>query len=174
MMRDYSECRHFVDHLVAEHRRLHRMLRQMRTAIVSSVGGDASPSFAEVARILGRLRDELELHFMEEDSGGGCFDEAVSRCPPLANEAKRIMAEHPGIVAEIEQLIDQANQLAPSKTNKLAIQQSFDSIYQRLRDHENAENRLFAHAFGTNVNGDEHAAPALYPHLIFDRYPPAS
>ena len=168
-MRDYSECGYYVDHLVAEHRRLHRILRHMRSAIVSSVGPDITPSFAEVARILGRLRDELELHFTEEDAGG-CFDEAVSRCPTLAPAAKGIAAEHPEILAEVNRLIDEAKDLVPTIQNQAAMQQAFERLYQRLRAHENSENHFFAHAFGTHVNDDDHVQPAFHPHLIFETY----
>jgi len=139
----------------------------MRAAIVSSVQPDVAPSFAEVARILGRLHDELELHFTEEDEGG-CLDEAVSRCPWLAPEVKRIEAEHPEILAEVNRLIDEANHLQPTVQHQVAMQQSFDRLYQRIRTHEKAENQLFAQGFGTNVNSVENDQSALNLRLLFD------
>jgi len=86
-MHDDQECRCYVDHLIAEHRRLHALLRHMRAEIAHSVSPDEQPSFNGVARVLARLREELEQHFAQEE-GGGCLDEAVSRCPRLAGEAK--------------------------------------------------------------------------------------
>ena len=171
-MRDYSECRHYVDHILAEHQRLHRMLRQMRAAIVSSVQPGATPTFEEVARILGRLRDELQLHFTEEEAGG-CLDEAVSRCPSLAAELKRIEAEHPMLLGEITRLIGQANHLEPTVQNKVAMQKAFDRLYLQLRAHEKAENQLLAQGFGTNLNSAESDQPALHLNLIFDVGTPA-
>src|SRR6187431_766552 len=99
-MRDEVTCRSYVDHLVAEHRRLHVMLREMRNAIVRSVEPGEDPSFARVVQILKQLYAELKQHFAGEDAGG-CLEEAVSRCPRLSTDAKRIEAEHPAILAEV-------------------------------------------------------------------------
>lgn len=159
-MSDYDECRCYVDHLAAEHRRLHRTLRQMRAAIAGSVEPDVSPTFAEVARILGRLRDELELHFTEEEAGG-CLDEAISRCPRLASEVKRIEGEHPAILAEVDRLIDQVTHSTPTVLNQIDIQHAFERLYQRLIAHEKAENQVLAQGLGISVNGDENGRPTL-------------
>ncbi len=159
-MRDNSECRCYVDHLIAEHRRLHKLLRQMRAAIAGSIGPDEHPSFAEVGRILARLRQELAQHFAEEE-GGGCMDEAVSRCPRLAPEVKRIEAEHAEILTDIDRLKDEAA-LPPTPANQMAVQREFDRLYERLQAHERAENAILAQGFGMVVNGtDEEAQPAL-------------
>jgi iron-sulfur cluster repair protein YtfE (RIC family) len=153
-MRDDQECRCYVDHLIAEHRRLRSLLRQMRAEIAHSVGPDELPSFAGVARVLSRLREELEQHFAQEE-GGGCLDEAVSRCPRLAGEEKRIEAEHPQILAEIDRLVAQTKTLPPTHPNQLTVQREFDTLCHQLRDHEKAENTLLAQGFGVPVNGDD-------------------
>lgn len=159
-MRDDQDCRCYVDHVLAEHRRLHALLRQMRAAIASSVGPDEPPTFAGVLAVLTRLREELEQHFAQED-GGGCLEEAVSRCPRLAAEAQRIESEHPQILAELDRLIEGAKSLAPTHPNQLATQRSFDQFCQHVRSHEKAENALLAEGFGVNVNGDESNHTAL-------------
>jgi len=159
-MRDDEESRCYVDHLVAEHRRLHAMLREMRAAIVGSIEPDGDPSFAKVAQVLGKLHGELEHHFAEEEKGG-CLDEAVSRCPRLSPEARAIKAEHPEILAEIDRLIEQAAKLQPDHQNQFMIQQAFDRLYQRLCAHEAAENQLLAQGLGTSVNGDGNGRPTL-------------
>lgn len=159
-MRDDHECRCYVDHLVAEHRRLHMLLRQMRAAIAQSVGPDEQPSFGEVTRVVKRLRDELKEHFAEED-GGGCLEEAVSRCPRLAGEAARIEKEHPQLLAGIERLLSAVQTLPPTHPNQVAVQQKFDELCNELRAHERAESALLAQGFGMSVNGDESGKPAL-------------
>jgi hemerythrin len=159
-MRDDIECRCYVDHLIAEHRRLHKLLRQTRSAIVSSLEPDVEPSFAEIARVLARLRGELEQHFAQEERGG-CLEEAVSRCPRLATEAKRIEAEHPQILADLDRLLSDAQELPPTRPNQLAIQHAYDRLHQRLRIHEKAENNLLAQGFGVVVNGEENGQTTL-------------
>lgn len=153
-MRDYEECRPYIDHILAEHRRLHRLLCSTRAAIVHSVGPDCDASFTEVARILKRLRDQLSDHFAEEE-GGGCLDEAVSRCPRLSSAEKRIEAEHPVILAKLDHLIDQAAKLRPNVNNQIALKHAFDELYAALCAHERAENILLQEGFGESFNGDD-------------------
>jgi hypothetical protein len=153
-MRDDEECRCYVNHLVAEHRRLDAQLRKMRGAITQSVGPDEEPSFAEVARNVQRLRDQLDHHFTEEE-GGGCLDEAVSRCPRLSAEVKRIKEEHADLLASADHLIQRAKTLLPNLLNQFALELEFEKLYQRLRMHEAAENQVLAQGLGMPVNGEE-------------------
>jgi hypothetical protein len=153
-MRDDEECRCYVNHLVAEHRRLDAQLRKMRGAITQSVGPDEEPSFAEVARNVQRLRDQLDHHFTEEE-GGGCLDEAVSRCPRLSAEVKRIKEEHADLLASADHLTQRAKTLLPNLLNQFALELEFEKLYQRLRVHEAAENQVLAHGLGMPVNGEE-------------------
>src|SRR6476620_10387949 len=96
-MRDYNECQCYVEHLIAEHRRLHRMLRLAQAAIVASGCPDRDATCTDIVRVLRQVREELQHHFAQEESGG-CLDEAVSRCPGLSAEVKRIELEHPQLL----------------------------------------------------------------------------
>jgi hemerythrin len=153
-MKSDEECRCYVDHIVAQHRRLHTMLRQMCAAIIQSVQPDETPSFERITRILKKLREELERHFAQEE-GGGCLDEAASRCPSLTGEEERIEAEHPAILAHLDNLLHQAQTLPPTHQNQLALQRAFDQLHDQLLQHELAENRLLAQGFGVQPNGDD-------------------
>jgi len=159
-MRDDPDCRCYVSHLIAEHRRLHVLLRHLRMEMAHSLAPDEQPSFAGVQRVLTKLRQELKHHFAQEDAGG-CLDEAVSRCPRLAGEAQRIEAEHPQILAELDRLITQSQKSPPTHPNQLALQHEFDRLCQQLREHEKAENTLLSQGFGVTVNGDESGQAAL-------------
>lgn len=159
-MREEPECRCYADHLIAEHRRLHWLLRQMRQAITQGVGPDEPPSFDDVTRLLASLREELVRHFAEEEDGG-CLDEAVSHCPRLAGEAKRIACEHPLILKEIDRLVAQTRELSPTPVNQLAIKQAFDRLYHDLCAHEKAENTLLAQGLGIAINGEDNVQRPL-------------
>ena len=159
-MRDYEECRPYIDHLLAEHRRLHRLIQQTRDLIIRSGGPDGESSFADVAQVLRRLRSELEHHFAEEEAGG-CLDEAASRCPRLSADARRIEADHPELLADVDRLITQASDCDCHVESRIALQRDFDNLCHELHAHESAENNLLKQGFGTNVNGDENGHPAL-------------
>ena len=161
-MRENIENACYVNHLVAEHRRVHKMLKQTRAAIVRSVQPDNRPSFTNIAAVLNKLRQELSAHFREEEEGG-CLEEAVTLCPSLTVEEHRIKAEHSEILAELDGLIGECEREQPTVQNQHAIQVRFDGWYQRLLAHEAAENRLVSQAFGTVANGeDKEDTPLIY------------
>ena len=99
-MRDFEDCRTYVEHLEAQHRRLHKNIRGVRSAVVYSGGADRDASAADVTSTLRRMRDEIAKHFHEEECGG-CMDEAVSRCPRLFSDVQRVESEHRELLARI-------------------------------------------------------------------------
>jgi len=119
-MRDYNECQAYINHLLAEHRRLHTLLRLASAAINQSGDPHRDASPVDMAKILRHAREELQHHFAEEE-GGGCLNEAVSRCPSLSPEAKRIEAEHPGLLYEIDRLITLAEGGAQTVESQVAV-----------------------------------------------------
>lgn len=159
-MRDDDQIRCYIDHLVAEHRRLHGVLRKVRSSLVYAVGPDEAPSFTEVVRIIIGMRNELARHFAQEEAGG-CLEEAVSHCPKLSAEAGRIEAEHPQLLAEADRLIAQARQLLPTSVNQVALQREFENLFCKIRTHEKSESELLRQAFGTDFEDQPDTRQAL-------------
>jgi hypothetical protein len=153
-MRDYDDSRCYVEHLIAEHRRLHRMLRMARAAIAAKYGPDRDATNADIVRVLRQVREELEHHFAEED-GGGCLDEVVSRCPWLSAEARRIEAEHPRLLERLDGLIAQTSDSDQSLEKQLALEREFSGLCEQLDEHETAENVMLRKGFGADINGEE-------------------
>lgn len=158
-MRDFRECQPYVDHLLAEHRRLHRMIQQAHAAIVHSGGPDHDASVDDIVRVLRLMREELAHHFVEEEAGG-CMDEAVSMCPQLSSEVKRLEAEHAEILAAIDAIIAQALDLDQSIQKRVAFEHAFDDLCKQLHAHEAAENAVLRQGFGTNLNGEDGGQPS--------------
>jgi hypothetical protein len=159
-MHSYDECRCYVEHFIAEHRRLHRMLCLARSAIVASGGPDRDSTAADIVRVIRQVRDELEHHFAQEE-GGGCLDEAVSLCPSLSAEARRIEAEHPQLLTRVDALIADALDYDQSPEKQLALGREFEELCRQLEAHEAAENALLRKAFGEAMNGAVNAQPTL-------------
>ena len=153
-MRDYEECRPYINHLLAEHRRLHGMLGRARAAVRQMNGPDHDATLKDVARILEQVRSELSQHFKEEEQGG-CMEEAVSRCPRLADDASRIEREHVQLLAELDRLIAECKDGPENFATRIAVERDFDELCAQLHAHEAAENALLRDAFGSGVNGDE-------------------
>jgi hypothetical protein len=159
-MRDYEQCRPYIDHWLAEHRRLHGLMRKAHAAIVQAGGPDRDATAADVAAILRRLREELVHHFTEEEAGG-CMDEAVSLCPHLADEVKRIEAEHGELLAQMDRLIVLAADLDETVAKRVEFDHALEDLCCQLHAHEAAENAVLRQGFGTNFNGDEVSQPSV-------------
>ena len=144
----------YVDHLLAEHHRLHALLRHARAAILQAGGPDRDATAADIVRLLKQVRQELTHHFAEEEAGG-CLEEAVSRCPRLSSEANHLGAEHAELLREIGDVVAIAETSDNGYAAHLAMEHSFQHFCERLYAHEAAENSLLRQGFGVNVNGDE-------------------
>jgi hypothetical protein len=149
-----NESKIYVDHLLAEHRRLHAMLRMARAAILQSGGPDRDATAADIMRVLKQVREELALHFAEEE-GGGCLEEAVSRCPRLSTVANHLGAEHAELLREVDDVLTLAAASDKSQDAHIAMENAFQRACERVYAHEAAENNVLRQGFGTNVNGDE-------------------
>jgi hypothetical protein len=135
-----------VNHLFAEHRRLHHLLRQARKAIVGS-GERQSPVGCAAALV--DVEHELRRHFAEEEAGG-CLDEAVSRCPGLAAEVGTIESEHPRLLARLEALVRRARECVETPECRVELGRDFDDLLHDLRAHEAAENNVLRRGFGSS------------------------
>jgi len=158
-MRTYDECRCYVDHLIAEHRRLHRMLRLAHSAMIHANVPDHDATTADIVRVLRQVREELAHHFAEEE-GGGCLEEAVSHCPTLSADSRRIEAEHPQLLQSIDRLIAQAKDCDQSVETRIELERGFDEFCSQLNAHEAAENVLLRQGFGANLNSSDQGRPA--------------
>lgn len=156
-MRDYEDCRPYIEHLASEHRRLHEMIRQVRFAVVHSCGADRDATAADIIAVLSRMRGELAHHFRDEEQGG-CMDEAVSHCPRLSADVQRIELEHAEMLARLDALVVAAADIEKSVRQRVEFEADFDNFCRQVNAHEAAENAILRDAFGHNVNGDNGAA----------------
>jgi hemerythrin len=142
--------RTYIEHLRNEHRRLHRLLGDIKSAITGSIESEKSPFSFPIAQLLRQLSEQLKHHFAEEEAGG-CLEEAICHCPSLSGEEKRITSEHAAILAETNDLFEQAAALPAKRRNLVGIKEAFERLLLRIRIHEAAENRLLSRGFGIAV-----------------------
>jgi hemerythrin len=146
-MRTYDECKTYVDYMLAEHRRLHRLLLQARKTIAAYAGD--SDWAQSVVNVLRELRATLECHFADEE-GGGCLDQAVSFRPALAGAMKQIEAEHPRLLAQVDRLVAQAKDGRDTPADHVSLTTAFDELCRGLHTHEAAENEILRQGFGAD------------------------
>jgi len=133
-----------VEHLLAEHRRLHVMLRLARSAISHHGGPATNVTVDDVVRVLRQVCEELAHHFADEESGN-CLEEIARNRPLLVEQARLICAEHPELLRRIYKLTAQALD-DPQTLDQIAIERDFDCFCEQLYAHDAAEINLLRQA----------------------------
>src|SRR5437879_4637587 len=96
----------YVQRLLAEHRRLERLIHHTLAAVVEPTAGQWLPCLLEG---LLAIRQEVAQHFHEEEIGG-CLEEAVAHCPRLSHDLKQAEKEQCELLANFDDLIAHVRQ----------------------------------------------------------------
>jgi len=154
MMRDLQDCLPYVKHLHMEHRRLNEVLRRISGLFAPADSQQSSNIPTQLVGSLADLRAELSHHFAAEESGG-CMEEAVSRCPGLSPDAKKVEAEHVVLLQKLDDVIQRATSQPRQTVGVASLKQEFQLFADTLRQHEAAENRILQMGFGVQGDLDE-------------------
>jgi hemerythrin len=148
-MRQAEDCRTYVNHLRSEHKHLDQDVR----GILSSLRLMETKHLpaAELPRQLTAFRDDLLKHFTEEEAGG-CLEEAISRCPSVAEQADSLLKQHPALLERLNHLIARLDAEHGKSHDGFAVE--LKQFTHELLAHEAAENQIMRRAFGPLMNGD--------------------
>jgi hypothetical protein len=157
----------YVDHMLAEHRRLDHLVRRTMASIPGWEETDAAGWLPRMQAGLAEIRAELAHHFRKEEEGG-CLEEAVARCPQLSADVGHIEAEHRDLLAGLDDLIDRCRTLgATTATQAQALDAELRGLVRRLRAHEALENRVMQRGFNVSLSdqdaGSDEEAPCADP-----------
>ena len=114
---------------------------------------DGLASAARVAESLGRLRDQLALHFSLEEAYG-YFECAVDVAPWLNERASTLRREHQDLYLELCDLVELAEKCVYRKRSVRALPHlfaNFDRFYEHFHKHESDENELIFMAFDDDI-----------------------
>jgi iron-sulfur cluster repair protein YtfE (RIC family) len=89
-----------IDELSHDHRHLSELVREVRALLASPVVGDAER--AELADAVGRVRDELLVHFAREEEG--LFPFVMSRVADLRARVETLRAGHDSVCGAVSRL----------------------------------------------------------------------
>jgi len=140
-------------HLRAEHRRLNKDLCKLERAFATWVTHESQQMRSKTLVGLSTVEQELLRHFTEEEEGG-CMEEAVSRCPQLADAALRLEAEHEDILRRFGTLIRQFESSTKVMRNTAELDAEFKDLCRQVHRHEAEEERILTHAFGRCVENE--------------------
>ena len=113
--------------------------------------------YDRLVEMLGKLRDQLAMHFSLEEAFG-CFEDALSVAPHLARRSEQLRAQHFALFSELCRLEDQAEQLLYHEAPATAVQKlahDYRDFSARFRVHEAAESELVLEAVNADIGGED-------------------
>ena len=103
--------------------------------------------------LLGRLRDQLAIHFALEEAFG-YFEDAIDVAPRLSHRADELRAEHDMFFRDVCGICDQAEQLLYHETSSRVMRQistRFAAFHDAFQQHEARERELIMEAFDDDI-----------------------
>jgi hypothetical protein len=107
--------------------------------------------------LLGKLRDQLALHFTLEEAYG-YFEDAIDAAPRLSQQAETLRNQHQSLFAEFCQLVELSEQLLYHEVGEERIEQvarRFQRFRAELQLHESREHELILAAFNDDIGGGD-------------------
>ena len=132
-------------HLLSQHRELHARLLVLR----ETFRRPRPPGGAGLEAIRGELRglrDYLAGHFAQEESGGH-LEESIARMPRLSAAARAVLAEHSGLIAELESLLERVSARDIRRVTWSEVAAGFAAFTDHLLDHERNENAVLQQGY---------------------------
>lgn len=138
-------------HILAQHRELHAQMLAVK-ACLAAVGPWDAARAAAARESLVALRDHLRSHFAREEQGG-FLEESIARMPRLAAPTRRVMAEHPALLAELGGLIETL-EAGDSATVRGRLAAGCEQFMQHLLEHERSENAIVQEGYNEDLGLD--------------------
>lgn len=107
--------------------------------------------------LLGRVRDQLALHFSLEEAYG-YFEDAISAAPHLSEQAELLRAQHQVLFAEFGRTIAAAEELLYGDNDddaRARVARLYQNFRANLQLHEAREQDLILAAFNDDLGGGD-------------------
>jgi iron-sulfur cluster repair protein YtfE (RIC family) len=135
----------------AEHRQLHARLDEIRQLLRRAPANQLESQRVRFVELLYALRDFLHRHFVTEDRGG-YLEEAGARVPRLSARIAAIERQHVALANQLGELIEQAEEAAPTPTAWHGLSAAFFDFRRQLLAHEASEHRILQEGFNEDLS----------------------
>jgi len=136
-------------HVLVEHRDLFNLMSSVRSAFAAETASTPDGQ-AVLLSMLHQLRDHLHDHFAQEEEGG-FLEEAVSRMPRLSAAVRSILRQHPGLLAELDSLIDTLGSGIDCTVSWSDANHAFDVFSAHMAAHERSENTVVQEGYNEDL-----------------------
>ncbi|MEI6257637.1 MAG: hemerythrin domain-containing protein [Planctomycetota bacterium] len=138
-----------LSHVLGEHRDLFRLMSCVRSAFAEAdeltLGRCAC-----VLESLHHLRDHLHDHFAQEEKGG-FLEEAICRVPRLSAAVQSIISQHPGLLAQLDELINALDASSEPTPAWSRAGHAFETFSEHMTAHERAENAAVQEGYNEDL-----------------------
>lgn len=141
----------FLQEIKDDHHELRQLMHHMGAMLDRS--GPAEFDYPRLVEMIGKLRDQLALHFSLEEAYG-YFDDAISVAPHLCRRADRLRSEHAGLFDDLRRMADAAEQLLYHEQPDTGLGHLAGEYYRfstRFHNHESQESDLILEAFNDDI-----------------------
>lgn len=145
----------FLQEIKEDNRELRHLLAEC--AAVLGWPRAAGIELRRIAQLLGKLRDQLAMHFSLEEAYG-YFDDAIDVAPRLSRQAECLRSQHPRLFVALCDLVEAAEQLLYHERPPLELvdlASGFARFHQQLQDHEAQEDALIVQVFNEEIGGGD-------------------
>ena len=141
------EVNPFYVQAVGEHRDLHAAVDRIRHVLEGRAERDAATADVAAAKaLILALRERLARHFAQEEEGG-YLDEAVTRVPKMAPQARSLQRQHHEFLDLADAMLVDAGSDEATSVVWSKLKSDYVSFAKRLSAHEAAEDVLLQRAF---------------------------
>ncbi|HEX3998704.1 MAG TPA: hemerythrin domain-containing protein [Pirellulales bacterium] len=144
----------FLQEIKEDNRELRQLLEE--TGGLLARPHEAGIELRRVARLLGKLRDQLAMHFSLEEAYG-YFDDGIDVAPRLSRRAEALRSQHPRLFVALCDLVEEAEQLVyherPLGAGDLAS--GFARFHRQFQQHEAEEISLVVQMFNEEIGGGD-------------------
>ncbi|QDU30671.1 hypothetical protein ETAA8_58180 [Anatilimnocola aggregata] len=146
-MSEHDDCRAYTDLIRLQHRELRRLIEQLLPLV--RVAGECNSAFNDAKQLVGDLADHFAKHVAQE-TGGGCVEEAVCRCPRLKLQVRDVYAQYPKIQAEIARIFAKFVSCGQLGSTSRMVEQELVQLAQSFDRLESDERYILREAFGSD------------------------
>jgi hypothetical protein len=136
-------------HILAQHRELFDQITTIRGCLAAPWEAGATAA-GEAAAALRSLREHLAGHFRQEECGG-FLEESIARMPRLSRAMQAVIGEHPGLLAELDGLIETVGvaDISPLAWGQAA--RDFEAFAAHLLAHERNEHAVVQEGYNEDL-----------------------
>ncbi len=145
----------FLQEIKEDNRELRTMLAECATLLARPRGVRVDPR--RLVQLLGRLRDQVALHFSLEEAYG-YFDDAIDVAPRMSRQAQMLKEQHPELFLELCDIEERAEQWLyheRAAVDRTDLAQEFDEFHSHLMQHESDEDALIMRSINEEIGGGD-------------------